>query len=316
MDSIPPGQIASAASPLAEVAAIRPKREERPVLAIGLRLLAMLSLSITFATAKLAADQGISLVETLFYRQLIALPIVFSWVALTQGAGAVRTQRIGAHISRAALGLLGMALNFGSFILLPLAEASSISFTTPLFGTILSALILKEAVGIRRWSAVLIGFLGVLIITGPTGSAGLPPFGLAVAIGASLVTAMVSIMLRALGRTEGAGSTVFWFTLLTVPALGLLMPAFAESHDAYGWGLLAIIGVAGAVAQLALTGALRWAPVSVVLPMDYSSIIWASLFGWLFYAHVPTGTTWLGAILIVASGLFIAWRERKKAGGS
>src|SRR3546814_12745368 len=87
---------------------------------------------------------------------------------------------------------------------------------------------------------------------------------------------------------------------------------FGQAHDALTWGLLAIIGLAGGMGQLCLTGALRWAPVSVVLPMDYSSLIWATLFGWLIWDHWPGESTWAGAALIVASGLYIAWRRSEE----
>jgi drug/metabolite transporter (DMT)-like permease len=283
-------------------------REERPLLAIGLRLLAVLMLSTMFACGKLLASRGVTLVETLFYRQALALPVVFGWLAFTQGAGAIRTQRIRAHATRTVLGLIGLMLNFGSFILLPLTEATTIGFTMPIFGTILSALLLREATGIHRWSAVILGFVGVLVMMRPDTNH-LPPFGVAVALSAAIMTAIVSILLRELGRTEDAGVTVFWFTLLSLPILGVLMPFFARSHDATSWALLVFIGVSGGIAQLSLTAALRWAPVSVVLPMDYSAIIWATLIGWLALNQWPLPTTWIGVALIIASGLYIAWRE-------
>ncbi len=90
------------------------------------------------------------------------------------------------------------------------------------------------------------------------------------------------------------------------------MVFFAKTHDLVTWALILLMGVSGGIAQLSMTGALRWAPVSVVLPMDYSSILWATLFGWLIWTDLPTVTTWVGAAMIVASGLYIAWRERKR----
>ena len=228
------------------------------------------------------------------------------------GLATVRTRRIGVHASRMAIGLTGMCLNFLSYILLPPAEAATIGFTMPIFGTILSALILREATGWHRWGAVLIGFVGVLVMIRPD-AGHFPAQGVAVAIAAALVTASVSLVLRELGRTEPAGVIVFWFTALSMIPLGLAMPFVAQNHDWMTWGLLLMIGLFGGIAQLCLTAALRWGPVSVVLPMDYSAIIWTTLLGVAIGEDWPLATTWIGAMLIVGSGLYIAWREHVRA---
>ncbi len=283
-------------------------RPHRPLFAIGLRLAAVICMSIMFVTVRLADMHGVRLVESLFYRQVIALPVVVAYVVMSGNLQAIRTPRLGVHISRTAMGLIGMALNFGSYILLPPAEATTIGFTMPIFGTILSALILREATGIHRWSAVILGFFGVLIMVRPD-AGHFPAGGVAVAIVAALNTAIVSMVLRELGRTENAATIVFWFTLLSIPPLAVGVLFWGQPHDAVTWGLLAIIGVSGALAQIFLTAALRWAPLSVVLPMDYSTIIWTTLLGWLLWGDWPMSTTWIGAALIIASGLYIAWRE-------
>ncbi|WCP14358.1 Riboflavin transporter [Sphingobium sp. AntQ-1] len=287
-------------------------RPHRPLFAIGLRLIAVLCLSVMFVTVRVASEHGVHVVESLFYRQALALPMILLWVALAGGLRTVRTRRIGVHASRMMLGLTGMLLNFLSYILLPPAEAATIGFTMPIFGTILSALILREATGIHRWAAVLVGFLGVLVIVRPD-AGHFPIQGVAVAIAAALVTASVSLVLRELGRTEAAGVVVFWFTILSMIPLGIAMPFVAQAHDALTWGLLMLIGLFGGIAQLCLTAALRWAPVSVVLPMDYTTIIWTSLLGVAIGENWPMATTWAGAALIVVSGLYIAWREHIRA---
>nr|WP_150290793.1 DMT family transporter [Sphingobium estronivorans] len=287
-------------------------RPHRPLYAIVLRLIAVICLSVMFVTVRLADARGVHVIESLFYRQALALPVVFAWIASTTGIGLIRTRRIGVHATRMAIGLTGMALNFLSYILLPPAEAATIGFTMPIFGTILSALILREATGVHRWGAVLIGFLGVLVMVRPD-AGHFPAIGVAVAIAAAFVTASVSLVLRELGRTENAGVIVFWFTLLSLPPLAVGMLFHGQSHDPVTWGLLLLIGVVGGIAQICLTAALRWAPVSVVLPMDYSTIIWTTLLGWAIWGDWPMSTTWIGAALIVASGLYIAWREHVRA---
>ena len=289
-----------------------PARPHRPLFAIALRLTAVICLSVMFITVRLASERGVHVVESLFYRQALALPVVALWLMSAGGLATVRTKRIGVHASRMAIGLTGMCLNFLSYILLPPAEAATIGFTMPIFGTILSALILREATGWHRWGAVALGFVGVLVMIRPD-AGHFPIQGVAVAIAAALVTASVSLVLRELGRTEPAGVVVFWFTTLSMIPLGLAMPFVAKNHDLVTWGLLLMIGLFGGIAQLCLTAALRWGPVSVVLPMDYSAIIWTTLLGVAIGENWPLATTWIGAALIVASGLYIAWREHLRA---
>jgi len=281
---------------------------DRPLFAIGLRLGAMLMLAATYALGKLLVERDVALVEIVFYRQLFALPIVTAWLLMTLGPVFAPRAPLRTHATRTLLGLVGMLLNFGAVALLPLAEATSIGFTMPIFATILSALVLKEKTGLHRWSAVGLGFVGVVIMAHPE-SANLASPGLAVALAGALLTALVAIVLRDLGRTEAAPVIVFWFTLLSLPPLALLMLWWAKAHDPMTWALILALGCAGGGAQLLMTAALKWGPVSIVIPMDYSQMIWATWAGWLLWASWPAPSTWAGAALIAASGLYIAWRE-------
>jgi drug/metabolite transporter (DMT)-like permease len=121
------------------------------------------------------------------------------------------------------------------------------------------------------------------------------------------------VLLRQLGKTESAGTTVFWFSVLSVPPLAVLLLIYGiHPHDAATWAMLIAIGMIGAVGQLALTAALRYGPVSTVVPMDYSSLIWATLYGWFLLGTLPTPYTWAGAPVIIASGLYIVWREHRR----
>lgn len=284
--------------------------EPRILLGIGLRLLAIVALSIMFACVKLAETRGVNVIESLFYRQLIAVPLVLAWVAAGPGFGSLRTMRVVAHASRMVQGLAAMALNFWAMTLLPLAEATAIGFTVPIFATLLAALLLSEPTGWRRWSAVLIGFAGVLIVVQPGGGT-LPTAGIGVAIVGAVLTAAVTITIRRLGATEAAATTVFWFTVSSLVPLGFAMLWFGAAHDAVSWAIIGVLGVAGGIGQLTLTAALRLAPVSVVMPMDYTGLIWAALLGWLIFADLPSAATWIGAPAIIGSGLYIAWREHR-----
>lgn len=278
---------------------------------ILLRLFAIACLSTMSALIKLAEMRGAGLVETMFHRQLWAVPLVTAWVAAGPGLKSIRTQRFGAHVSRTAVGLTGMIFTFGAVLLLPLAEAVTFQFTVPIFATILGALLLKEPTGWHRWGAVIAGFVGVLIVVQP-GSTHIPAFGAMVGLLAALFVAIVAILLRQIGKTEATGTTVFWFSVLSVPVLAIPYAFQFRAHDPATWAILVGIGLIGGVGQLALTGSVRHAPVSAVVPMDYSSLIWGTLYGWAIFGMWPSGWTWLGAPVIIASGLYIVWRERKR----
>ena len=283
----------------------------RPLAGIVTRLMAAMALAVMFALVKLAARHGVHLVESLFYRQLLALPLVLGTVAAGPGLASLRTRRLGMHTTRMVIGLVAMAFNFLGMILLPLAEATVIGFAVPLFATLFAALLLREPVGPWRWSAVAIGFLGVLIVLHPDGRL-MHSTGALVARTGALATATVSVFIRQLGQTEPSGTIVFWFTLLSLLPLGVLMPFYARGHDAQTWLLLLGVGIFGGISQLLLTNSLRLAPVSVVLPMDYSGLLWSTLTGWLFFAVLPVPGTLIGAPIIIASGLVILWREKQR----
>ena len=283
---------------------------------IALRLLAMVSLSLMFVLVKLIAESGVHILESLFWRQAVVIPLVFAWAMSHGGIASLKTQRIGAHARRATMGLIGMACNFGGMIFLPMAEATTINLSVPIFAVIFAALILGEPTGWQRWSAVIIGFIGVLVVLNPAASftggfSGEHGMGTLIALGGALMTALITIAIRDLGRTENATTIVFWFSLLSMLPLGIALPFVITPHSTHVWLLLLGLGFSGAVVQMSLTGALRLAPVAVVIPMDYSALLWSIACGWWFFGTLPADTTWIGAPLIIASGLFIAWREHR-----
>jgi drug/metabolite transporter (DMT)-like permease len=286
--------------------------EQRPVVAVGLRLVTALLLAVMFALVKLAATRGVNIVESLFYRQCGSAICAVGMVAAGAGFGSLRTRRVGAHFGRMALGLCAMALNFAAMILLPLAEATTIGFSVPIFSTVLAAFVLGEPTGRWRWGAVAAGFFGVLLIVQP-GTGEVPLFGASVALAAALLTASVTIVIRRLGATERASTTVFWFAVSSLMPLGLLMPWFGGAHDLATWAILGGLALVGGLAQLTLTGALRLAPVALVMPMDYTSLLWATLLGIWMFGELPTPWIWIGAPVIIASGLVIVWREHRLA---
>ncbi|RIA37569.1 drug/metabolite transporter (DMT)-like permease [Hephaestia caeni] len=281
---------------------------ERIFAGLGLRLLSVGLLASMQALVKLAEARGASLPETMFFRQACAVPLVLAWIAAGPGLASIRTRRIGAHLTRTIVGLMGMVCTFGAVLLLPLAEAMTLQFTVPIFATILSALVLREPTGRHRWAAVVLGFAGVLIVAQP-GSGAFPLSGALVGLLAALLVAVIAILLRQIGRTEPAATTVFWFSLLSLPPLGIVYLFNLQPHDPATWAILVTVGLVGGLGQLAITASVRFAPVATVVPMDYSSLIWGIAYGWLFFGTLPAEGIWIGAPVIIASGLYIVYRE-------
>ncbi len=262
------------------------------------------------ALIKLGYEAGAHTVELVFYRFAFGLPPLLAWILWSGSFDAWQTERPGAHLSRAALGLTTMTLAFSALGYLPLAEATTISFAAPLFAVMLSALVLGEAVGVHRWSAVAAGLLGVLIVMQPGGQ-DLPLTGLVIAVLAALGIACVNITIRQIGKTDTPQTTVLWFTVTSMIVVGILMPVYGQAHDGWTWAILAGVGTFGGIGQLFLTASLRFAPVPVIAPFDYTQLLWAVLLGWLLWGTQAPGTTWAGAAVIVASGLYTVYREQK-----
>lgn len=299
--------------------------QQKPFFALGLRLASALAIATLFMLVKLGGEHGLVLPEMMFWRQAVPIVILLTSLGLRGRLGLLRSNRIPAHAGRAVSGMIGMACNFAGAMLLPLAVSTVFNFTTPLFAVILSALVLREAVGHWRWLSVALGFLGVLVIARP-GSAstmGINPLGAMAGLGSGFMVALVSIQIRELGRTENPIATVFYFSLFgsaimlayfLVQGLTGLGPHFhnlLSGHDATQWAILLAIGVSGTVGQILLTSALRYGSVASVVVMDYTALIWTTIYGIRIFHQLPPATTWLGSPLIVAAGLVIAWREHR-----
>jgi drug/metabolite transporter (DMT)-like permease len=284
--------------------------QQNRLLGIGLRIAATTCFGFMAAMIKLGYQAGVSTVELAFYRFAFGLPPLLLWIGWSGNWAAWRTERPAAHVWRAFVGLSTMLLAFSALAYLPLAESTTIGFAAPLFAVMLSALVLKEPVGFHRWSAVLLGFLGVLLVMRPQGS-DLHPIGLGLAVAAAFGVGVVTITIRQIGRTEHPQTTVLWFSLLSMLVLGALMPFHAALHDGRTWAILAALGLFGGFGQLFLTTSLRYAPVSVVVPFDYTQLLWAVLLGALIFGDHPPATTWGGAAVIIFSGLYTLYREHK-----
>jgi drug/metabolite transporter (DMT)-like permease len=277
---------------------------------IGLRVAAASCFGIMAMLVKLGHEAGVGTVELAFYRFAFGLPPLLLWIAASRNFGAWRTARPLAHLWRGSIGLTTLCLGFSALAFLPLAEATTIGFAAPLFAVMLSALVLGEPVGRYRWSAVAIGFVGMLVVMRPEGRH-LPPAGLLLAGLAAFGAGLVTITIRQVGRTEATQTTVLWFTLFSILVTGALMPVFARAHSGEVWLLLAALGAVGGTSQICLTASLRFAPVATVAPFDYVQLLWSVLLGWLVFAQKPLATTWAGAAIVMASGLYTLYREHR-----
>jgi drug/metabolite transporter (DMT)-like permease len=284
---------------------VRPN--DRVMLGIGLRLAAMFMLAIMFVFVKLASQNSVHITESLFWRQLTGLPAVILWLWWNNDLASINTTRPGAHALRMVLGISAMFLNFSAMALLPFAQATTIGFATPIFATLFAAIILQEPTGRYRYGAVGLGFIGVVIAMRP--SEEIVFSSSMIALAGAIITAAVSIQLRRMSRTESTGAIVFWFSLFSLLPLGIGVFFFGGPHDVRTWLYLAGLSIAGAIAQILLTSAMRHAPVAVILTMDYSSLIWAILFGILIFGDAADVGVWIGAPIIMSAGLLIAWRE-------
>lgn len=284
--------------------------QARPLLGLMLRLLAMVMLGIMFALVKLAGEADVHVIEIIFWRQLAGLPAVLLWLFWTGKLHEIRTAHPAPHALRAILGVTAMALNFTAMLMMPMAEATTISFASPIFATVLAALLLGEPTGRYRWGAVVLGFTGVVLAMQPGGNMthGIGPW---IALAGAVLSAGVYIQIRRMSRAEGAGAIVFWFSLSTLAPLGIGMLFFADGHDLHGWLIIAGLGCAGAIAQLLLTSAMRHASVAAISTMDYTGLIWSIVFGMLIFGDLPGPGTWLGAPVIILAGLVIVWREQQ-----
>lgn len=252
-------------------------------------------------------------VQIIFFRAVFGTLVVLPFLMRGQGILAqLRTGRPVLHLIRSIIGCLSLLAFFLSYQNLALADAIAISFVSPLFMTALSVPFLREQVGWRRWSAIGVGFVGVLIIVRPGGSlfnlfALLPIFG-------AFTYALVGVTIRVLSRTESSVTIVFYFGVFSSIVAGLALPFFWQTpQSATDWLGQIGIGLVGGIAQLAMTNAFRLAPVSVVSPFEYSGIVWATLIGYMVWGDLPAAGTWTGAALVIGSGLYILHREALRA---
>lgn len=291
------------ASQLAEAAGRLPQ----PVRAILWMLVACLLFAILNAFIR-EASRAMHPFQAVFFRNLFGLLFMLPWIR-TAGLESLNRHRIRLYLGRTAVGLLSMFAWFWALKLLPFAEAIALSFASPLFATLLAALFLGEQVRIRRWTAILAGFAGVLVILRPGADAF--SVGALFALASAALGACGIIFTKQLVRSESTTAVVTIMVLIQTP-MALIPALFVWEWPAASlWPMLLTMGLAGSLGHMSFVRALRLAEASSLMPYDYARLVFAAIIGWLFFAEVPDNWTWVGSAVIAAAAVYIARREVK-----
>jgi len=248
--------------------------------------------------------------EITFFRNLFGLIVLVPWF-VAYGLEPLRTRRFGLHLLRATSNTVAMMMFFLALSMTPLALVQALGFTAPLFATLLAIFILGERVRLRRWMALSAGFIGALIIVRP----GLHPIdtGSLLTLGSAAVWGFTLITIKILSRTDSAVTITTYMVLLMSP-LSLLPALFYWTWpEPEAWLWLVVCGVSGTAAQLLMAQSFRVADATVVLPFDFTKIVWGALIGYLVFGEIVDIWTWMGAAVIFSGVTYITYRERKLA---
>ncbi len=260
----------------------------------------MMALAIRYATVYVPTP------EVAFFRNAFGLLALLPML-LRPGRAPLKTQQLPRYLLRSAIGLASMLCGFWALGHLPMAQAVSLSYSTPLFVTIAAVLWLGETVRARRWAAVVIGFIGVLVIVRP-GASGFTP-GSLVAVAAAVLSSLVAIQIKQLTRVDSADTVVFYTYVFWVP-LSLVPALFAWVWPSgIAWLWLVATGVMGTLGQLLWTRALRLGEVSALTPISFMQLPLVSVFAWLLFGEALDRWTVIGALIILGSNAYIAHRE-------
>lgn len=248
--------------------------------------------------------------QIMFFRSVVALLPISFFIARAGGLRVLRTRRPGLHLLRATIGVSAMGCAFYGLGKLPLADAMAIFHSAPILMTALSVPLLGEQVGIRRWSAVVIGFFGVLMVVKP-GSEVFNFHALYMLVAAFFV-ALASNIIRNLSRTDDPSCITFYFTLMATMVSGALSLALGWNRPpAEDLVMLLAVGILGGVAQYLMTVGFKNAEVGLVSPLKYLMIVIGGIFGYLFWGEVPDGLSLLGILVIISAGVYTMHRETR-----
>lgn len=271
-------------------------------------VLAAFGFSLMVALIKLAGDR-LPVTQILFIRQL-GMTIMLAPILIKTFPGSLKSAQPHLQLLRILMALIAMVFGFTAVINMPIADATAIAFAKSFFVTIFAVLFLKETVGLYRWSAVFVGFIGVLIMLRP-GAVGYSVYGF-MALGAAASAGLVMVIIRKLSRTDPP-STILAYQAIGV---GLIMaiPAFIQwvPPTPTEWALLASIGFVSYFAQKANIYAFSYGEASLLASLDYVRIIYATFFGWILFSELPSVSTWVGAGIIVLASIYTVHRESRR----
>ena len=290
--------------------------------AISLKLLSALLFAFLSAFIRYLGETGVPVGQSVFFRSAFAvIPVVLIYAWRRELVSVVVTSRPLGHLGRGAISVAGMFLNFAALARLPLVDATAISFAAPLITVAFAAWFLGERVRVYRWSAVGVGFVGIIVMLWPyldfkqfsaeSAAAQAATLGAIFALIGAFTNAGAVVQTRRLTDTETTSSIVFYFSLSCALA-GLATLPFGWIWP-NGWQFAALVGagLVGGTAHIFLTGSYRYAPASMVAPFDYTTMVWAFVLGYWMFGEVPTVYVYIGSAIVAASGLFVIWRERQ-----
>lgn len=288
-------------------------------LAISIKLVSVLLFAVMSVLVR-HIGETVPLGQVVFFRSAFAIiPVMVIYAWRGELGAAFRTGRPLGHVTRGLIAVVSMFLNFAALARLPLVDATAIGFAAPFITVALAAIVLKERVRPYRWSAVVVGFVGVLVMLWPylkvgtlvaAGTAA-STVGAACAVTAAFTNASATIQTRRLTDSETTASIVFYFSLICTLAGLVSLPFAWHAPSAAEFATLISIGVIGGLSHIFLTESYRYAPASVVAPFDYVALLWAFLFGYVLFGEVPSRYVYAGAAIVAGSGLFVIWRERQ-----
>ena len=284
-----------------------------PVLGAFFKLTSVVFLSSMAACVKYLGT-AIPIGQTIFVRGVISLVVLAIIAWRVEGLQILKTQNLRSHGLRSLAGTASMFCWLTALTLIPLADFTAISFTAPLFLTVLAMGFLREPIHAYRWTALAMGLVGVLIAIGPHLTFGGSSVGVLVAFGAAIFSALAMLFLRSMSGSGGehAITITFYFSATSMICGAATAVAGWPMPTPEQWLFIVLISVFGVVGQLLLTFSYRYAEVSTIAPLDYTNLLFAVAFGYYFFAEVPHWSMWVGAPLVIAAGLIILWREYRR----
>jgi drug/metabolite transporter (DMT)-like permease len=286
---------------------------------IAFKVLSALVFTLMSASVKLVGSDYPT-GQLVFFRSAFAIAPLLVWLTWRGDlVPAIRTRNPGGHLLRSVIGTTGMFCGFAALSHLPLPDATAIGYAAPLVTVVLAALILKETVRAYRWTAVLVGFVGVLIMLSPhlgarvagNGLSAGPAVGALFGLAGACCAAGATIQIRRLTATERTGAIVLYFSLLSA-AIGLATVSLGwKVPSSRDFLVLVLIGFLGGIGQILLTQSYRYADASLVAPFEYTTMIWAIFIGFFAFGHLPDRAVIVGATVVALAGLFVLWRERQ-----